>query len=446
MLQLILAVATAPLVLAAPATLDTGTQLTYRGSVEAQPADPAKSQKNFDLTLWILNKSDAGTELLWLVEETGSGAFPWPSRLGKASLDARLNTAATLPGLLFDRGEDNSVVPVLLPFFAPETPLAAEAQFKAGELEHFVDKATRHAERAAWHVSVRDGFGPKRALVVDQKLPLVLKMTERVFMGRGEEYELSLELVEDTQLPPAQLDALSKASGSLLAVRDKLKLAERAEEIAWNPAQAELLKKELPPVVELAAGTPLARLVTAATRDLELQSGRNDAVGELAEKQTGRAVEAFQMSGSDGERLTEADLKGHVTVLHFWDYRDEPLREPYGQVGYLDFLYHRRQAEGLRVYGVAVSPRLGDEATRPAAQRSVKKFKAFMNLSYPVLLDAGGLLKQFGDPRVIGASLPLFVVIGPEGKIIHYHVGTYEVQRDQGLAELDAVVSGAMKK
>jgi hypothetical protein len=133
-------------------------------------------------------------------------------------------------------------------------------------------------------------------------------------------------------------------------------------------------------------------------------------------------------------------------VLHFWDYRDEPLREPYGQIGYLDFLYHRRKAAGLQVYGVAVNSRLADETTRGAAERSVKKLKSFMNLSYPVLLDGGGLLRQFGDPRVIGASLPLFVVVGPEGTIVHYHVGTYEVQQDQGLKELDDVVAGLLGK
>ena len=74
------------------------------------------------------------------------------------------------------------------------------------------------------------------------------------------------------------------------------------------------------------------------------------------------------------------------------------------------------------------------------------KLKAFMNLSYPVLLDAGPLVKQFGDPRIAGATLPLFVVIGPDGKIAHYHVGTYEVRQDQGLKELDQVVTDLMGK
>ncbi len=53
-------------------------------------------------------------------------------------------------------------------------------------------------------------------------------------------------------------------------------------------------------------------------------------------------------------------------------------------------------------------------------------------------------MKQFGDPRLVGASLPLFVVIGPEGKIVHYKVGNYEVDRDQGLKQLDEIVGKAL--
>ena len=71
--------------------------------------------------------------------------------------------------------------------------------------------------------------------------------------------------------------------------------------------------------------------------------------------------------------------------------------------------------------------------------------KSFMNLSYPILFDGGALIKQFGDPRLVGAALPLFAVIGPDGKILHYHVGFYEVDRQHGLKELDQVISQALK-
>ena len=144
--------------------------------------------------------------------------------------------------------------------------------------------------------------------------------------------------------------------------------------------------------------------------------------------------------------LSEADRTGEVTLLHFWDYRDEPLQEPYGQVGYLEFLYGQRQSAGLKLYGVAVDGRLTNEATRGAALRGVRKLKSFMNLSYPVLLDDGTVIKQFGDPRLVGAALPLFVLIGADGRVLHYHVGHYEVDRERGLQVLDQHIGEALRK
>ncbi|MEX0978750.1 MAG: TlpA disulfide reductase family protein, partial [Pirellulales bacterium] len=432
MLHLLLSAALAPLLVSADSSLGVGTQLSYRGAVEAQAADATKGPKTFDLTLWITAKSENGAEVFWLVDERGNGEFPWPARFGKAALDAGFHASSGSPALLYDRGEGRSVVHLLLPFLVAAEPLKAGADFQEGNLSFHVDKATKAAERAAWQLSVRDPFGPKRTLKVDQQSPLVLAMMERVIMGRGEEYRLTLEFVGSQQLTGEQLKALAGAIERFTAVRDKLNLPAESQEIDWKPEQIELLQKQLPPLVELAAGTALSKLATSAQRDLELQSGRNDALAGLRAKFDGHAVDDFSVRGLGNDSLALADLKGQVTVLHFWDYRDEPLKEPYGQVGYLDFMYHRRKDSGLKVYGVAVNGRLGDDEKRGAAERSVRKLKAFMNLSYPVLLDAGSLLKQFGDPRVVGGNLPLFVVIGPDQKIIHYHVGHYEVHQDQG--------------
>ncbi len=447
MLQLLLSLSLAHFLFAPDAQpLVAGTQLNFRGSVEERADDPAKGRKAFDLTLWILRQSDAGAELAWLVDERGRGEFPWSERFGRLTLDARWQTAAAGPALLYDRGEGRSVVAIPLPFLASDKPLAAGAAFSEGKLEFQVDKPTKAAERPAWQVSVRDPFGPKRTMKVDRESPLVLALTERLTMGRGDEYQLRLEFVGSEQLGGEALAALVAAIDKLTALRGRLNLPAQTQELNWNKEQVALLHAQLPAVAEAAAATPLARVAAAAARDVQLQSGRNDAVAMLTEKSTQRPVEAFSIKGLGGDALDRAGLAGQVTVLHFWDYRDEPLKEPYGQVGYLDFLYQRRKAAGLRLYGVAVDGRLADEKTRAAAERSVRKLKDFMNLSYPILLDSGELLKAFGDPRLVGANLPLFVVIGPDQKVIHYHVGNYDVHQDQGLKELDEVVAAALQK
>ncbi|HUG89257.1 MAG TPA: hypothetical protein VML55_00385, partial [Planctomycetaceae bacterium] len=128
--------------------------------------------------------------------------------------------------------------------------------------------------------------------------------------------------------------------------------------------------------------------------------------------------------------------------LHFWKYHDDPLTEPYGQVGYIEFLkaqFQRRKLD-VAVFGVAVDPRLGDPAARGAAVRQVRKLAEFMNLSYPIAADDGTLLKKFGDPRRVGADLPLWIVLTPDGKVAHYKTGYYEIKPDQGLEELQESV------
>lgn len=445
MLGLLFTVALAPFVVA-DVSVPAGTQLNYRGSVVTAGDEATNTQKAFDLTLWVLASGEGGSDVAWLVEENGSGAFPWPARFGRAGLDKSYQTTQAGPAVLFDRGDGESIVNVLFPFFTHTEPLTATSAFELDKFQYQVERPAKRGETPVWRIAVKDGFGPKRTLWVDQKSPLVLDLEERVVMGRGDEYKLKLELVSRQTLEPAALDKLEAALRAASALTAELKLQQRVAEIAWNPEQVATLKRELPQLAIAAEGTPLDALAKVAARDLELQSGRNDAVAGIQDKFVGKTVADFALRGSSGESLKMEDLKGQVTVLHFWDYRDEPLREPYGQVGYLDFLYQRHRPAGLQLYGVAVNSRLADESTRGAAQRSVRKLKAFMNLSYPVLLDSGDLLKQFGDPRVVGASLPLFVVIGPDGKILHYHVGTYEVARDQGLTELDAVVAKALGK
>ena len=54
--------------------------------------------------------------------------------------------------------------------------------------------------------------------------------------------------------------------------------------------------------------------------------------------------------------------------------------------------------------------------------------------------DDGTLLRKFGDPRRVGAELPLWVLVSADGKIAHYKVGFYDIKPDEGLKQLDAEV------
>ena len=68
-----------------------------------------------------------------------------------------------------------------------------------------------------------------------------------------------------------------------------------------------------------------------------------------------------------------------------------------------------------------------------------------MNVGYEITTDTGELIKGLGDPRQFSAPLPLWVVIGRDGKVVHYRTGLYKVDVNRGLEELDAAVVKALK-
>ena len=128
-------------------------------------------------------------------------------------------------------------------------------------------------------------------------------------------------------------------------------------------------------------------------------------------------------------------------VLHFWDYRDAPLSEPYGQTGYLEFLFNQKKTMNVLVVGVSTNPDLQVAENVARGRRSARKLSEFMNLSYPIGHDDGSLLEAFGDPRDSKGQLPLWIVLSPDGNVAHYHAGFYEVDAAQGLKELEAVLA-----
>ncbi|HEY2838180.1 MAG TPA: TlpA disulfide reductase family protein [Pirellulales bacterium] len=437
-------------VLAAAPGIRPGQQLTYHGTVALRDSDGAANApqpKSFDLR-WIVVKADeTGAKLLWLVDEQGPGAWPWPDRFGQLSLDAKGVAVAgdVGPALLYDYGDGESVVPLPPPLAPSEKPLAAGVKWSLAGEDYSVQGERKADGREGWQVRVENRYGVQRNLQIDKTAPLLLAQNQRVFMNMGSEYELAMKLTSVADLSAEALATTEGTIARLLELRGKLQRPTRTPDGAWNPAQLKQLAEALPEIERRAAGSPLAALLAAATRDSKAQGGRADEIAALVARQLGKPLAPFSLPGLAGGSLTEKDLVGQVTVLHFWDYKDQPLKEPYGQVGYLEFLFQKRKDQGVKVYGVAVDPRLADEAGRRAATTGVRKLKAFMNLTYPIALDGGELIKAIGDPRTAGAALPLFVVIGRDGKVTHYHVGFYDVDRQIGLKELSAAVDEALK-
>ena len=437
--------------------LAAGTQLSFHGTVAKATKDqtPAEPEKTFDLTILVAAAAaDGGAQVYWLLDESGRGGWGWIDSAGSWSLEKSGRASAGVgPALLYDRGEGTSIIGFDSPLLLSPDVFSVGAKWNAGSLKHevlaretvAVSTGDANQQREAWKVSAANNYGYKRTQWVDDA-GLVLQLSERVFMGRGEEYELTWKLAAVEKLAPEALAERNAQFSALLEVVASLKREARTEAAELKEAELAALAASLPQAQQVITTGPLVKLLAAAKSDLSVQKDRASEVAEMAARFEGKPAPMFSLEGLAGAKLADADLKGQVTILHFWDYRDEPLREPYGQIGYLDFLFDKRKADGVKVYGVAVDARLADEAKRGAAARSAGKLVSFMNLSYPLLLDAGTVLKQFGDPRLVGAQLPLFVVIDAEGKIAHYFVGCYEVDRDAGLKQLNEVLNATLKK
>lgn len=438
------------LLLVVSALPETGTLITYQGQVAPVGEDHAvgEAEKTFDLTVLVEGNDQGSLKCHWLLEERGRGAWPWLERFGNVTFDSSsLNTAdGVAPSVLYNWGDDDSIIELAPLLLAAPQALAEGGSWKAGELTFNVGSADIVDDSEVWQVNVRNNYGWKYELAVDRASGLLINLRQRVFMGQGDEYELRLRTTAVEELSPEALEKTLKSFAAVNAYREQLARAPRTKDDRWTSATLEQLAGLIPEFEEQTTGTVLAPLVRTAKQSLTSQSRQADLIAELVEKQVGREIEPFSLSDLNRQKLTSQEIQGAVTVLHFWRYRDTPLKEPYGQVGYLDFLYEQHRKAGLQVYGVAVDGRFNDDQTRAAAVRSVRKLREFMHLSYPILLDGGEFIRQFGDPRLIGAELPLYVVIGRDGRVSHYHVGMHTIDHQRGLYELNDIIVKALSE
>lgn len=439
------------LAFAAPVQLPEGTLLRYEGRMVATRDDGNPQSKEFTLTAVLGNAAGTVREVDWVIDELGRGSWSWTDRFNRWAVDSTQRADhATAPSLLFERADGKSIVPLCPILFTAESPLAKGQKWSADRLDYEVTGEATKAGQNCWAVDVRTAYGPKRTLWVAKDTSLVVAVRETVFVGQGQQHELRYELKDLKQLPTAEYTKTAQAFAGWLALRAALARPPRQERAELNDEQLALAKKQIADLQSAAEGTPLASFAAAAAKDVQNQKGRAGAMQALKEAAVGKSLTELKLGDLKltdlaGKELTGADWKNKVLVLHFWEYRDAPLEEPYGQVGYLDFA-SRKLADKAVVIGVNVDDRLAAADTRRAAISAARRLKAFMNLSYTIALDDGALVKQFGDPRSAGGKLPLFIVINPSGKIASYHAGLYEIKPEQGLKELEAAITSAAGK
>lgn len=427
-------------------------QTVYRGSLVPRKEEEGNDPQPFTLQLMLTQLDANQWQLDWLLKESGRAQWPWPSQFGtltwkdQGDAAAAVNSDSAGPSLLHPHDERQSVVrfPGLL--IAGGSRLGNGQSWQVGKDTYRVTGSEKVSERSCWKITVSNNYGLQRTLWVEKGQPLVLAGDSRVVLGQGKEHRLQFAMAEHRPLTPEMQKQARQAFDTMVQLREKLQVKLGNKQYAWTDEQLKVLREKLPGIRRSLRDTPLFEIAQLATQDVSKQKDRKVTIAAITKRTMGKQLSSLPLQSLKGKPFPEDGLKNSVVVLHFWEYRDKPLEAPYGQVGYLDFLYQRYQKQGLKVYGVASDLRLADPEQRSAAIRSVKRLVEFMNLSYPVMADSAGYLQRLGDPRAAEARLPLFVVLDRESKVIHYHVGFYEVQRDRGLEALDTVVKKALGK
>lgn len=419
--------------------------LTYSGQMIGDKGDPVITTKRFTLAAVRDVAADGGT-LHWIIVEDGRGAIPWPHSYGSSQwLDGNgLNVQAATasknnPQLLYKNEELNAYVAVALPQLADGQKLNQESIWKQGPVTYRVTERQTIDGEQTWRVLGFTNFGVKRTFWVNDQ-GYIVRLRENVTIGRGDRFDLEYDLKNVETLDDNARSKVTTAFDVFNKFRTKVDIEKLEKEIVWNDEQLEAFREDIDRLVSVSEQTPLSAVARLAQADLKAQKGRSGGVATLMTRAIGKVVEEPGFELYRGNEYSDESLLGGVTVLHFWEYRSSPLEQPYGQVGYLDFLYRKYKDQGVNVLGVVSNTLLEDPAERSRVRVNARKFASFMNLSFPIVADVKQYIGKIGDPRGAGAKLPLFIVLDQKGRIVHYKAGFYEVDRDLGLKSLDNVV------
>lgn len=424
-----------------------GFELQYTGSLaQVSRQGGTTLTKQIDAYV-VVQPVENGRAAFYVVNEQGGGGWAWPERFGRLSFDAENRRLDGRP-LHALQDHDGTKVPVELPapVFEFASKLKADATWSSGKFNYEVRMKETVNKQSCWRVEARDNFGRRESIWVEEGGSIVVATQKRLFMGRGDEYELKFDLTATRSLDQKTVDGLNAPMVALLDLQSTLKRQPGETKSELADSQLAVVKDALPKIEKQVDGTALKPLAVAINRDVAAQSQRSSNVANLAKKLIGQPAPEFSLTTLSQTTISTKTQKDRITVLHFWDYKDAPLEEPYGQVGYLDYIHNRRKNYDVDVVGIAVNEGYAKPETSGAALRSTRKLRDFMNLGYSIATDSGETLKKFGDPRGLGAKLPVWVVIDPQGHVTHFHAGLYAVNPDEGLRELDSAILALMRK
>lgn len=416
--------------------------ISYEGKLsQMERGKPTVAVKEFSAQSAI---QPAGTayEAITLVTETAS-QLPWAEQLSRQS---NVQAAQRPVAIGYRHDERMYVIPAMFPLLSSPEPLREGLKWTVDSASFEVTGQEQVGKTACWVVQSVTGPARRHQILVRTDAPIVESLRQTVFMGQGDRFELVVNRKESVTPNDDDLARNAGFATLFLDLQSQLQRDEHDRSADLTEEQVGLAAKQSGELVAKATGSMYERFAKDVQRAIDDRTRRADKVAELAGKFVGQSAPGFVLTRLNGDEIDLAALKGKVVILHFWGYQDEPLEQPYGQIGYLDFLANRYKDQNIAVYGVAVDPQLATPLTRDTAVRSIRRLTSFMKTSYEVTLDTKSVLTQFGNPTRLGVELPLWVVIDPAGKIAHYHVGYHSIDNARGLHTLDELVQHMLKE
>jgi len=411
---------------------------TFSGSLIQPGTGDGEILRRFEVELL----SSADNHFFRVIDDVRAGC-PWPDSFGQTGPSAP--TDKVQPHLVYPF--DGTVYLIGLPPLVIKLPenIEPDASWEQAGWQMTAVEELSVDNAPAWIIEARERRGRQQTLTVNAATGTILRGEADVFMGQGDQFRLTIAR-SAVKTVDAEISAqISELQGQLISLQAALKRRPDAHGSELSQRQVDDVLSGVEQLTRLSKGTPLEDLIRRIRSDAEQQQKRLATAASRASELMDSPSPEFSLTLVGGGKLDSSSLKGKTVVLHFWDYRDAPLTEPYGQTGYLEFLFNQKKKMNVEVVGVSTNPDLQIAENVGRGRRAARKLSEFMNLTYPIGHDDGTLLETFGDPRDAKGQLPLWVVLTSDGKIAHYHAGFYEVDAAQGLKELEAVLAGLVK-
>jgi cytochrome c biogenesis protein CcmG, thiol:disulfide interchange protein DsbE len=150
-------------------------------------------------------------------------------------------------------------------------------------------------------------------------------------------------------------------------------------------------------------------LLAAVVLVLLYQRAAPQAAAALGLGKPGEPAPAFTLSSLTGDSISLDSLRGQVVLVNFWASWCPPCRV---EMPGFERVYRERRDDGFVIVGIA---------TDRHAEADIRAFVAEHDITYPILLATGQVVRDYGGVR----ALPESFLVDREGRIVHRVVGYF---------------------